>query len=264
MSNYLPLGIRNILQKTGWTENEISVYSTLIERGPMDLTTISRETNMGISTIQYVLKKLISKKMLSKTTVNGKPTYAVSDVDKLRKWAKGYVKQFEHFEDTVRKFIDQYSCNPTSFTSSKIRFYEGGSGVKQSYRDMAEECDQTEMVGFHSPRENKLDDSIAQEYRSSLEKKGIKTRNIALNSNALESICDECTILESMPLSEKENQKCNTEISISGGHFHCSKWNGKEGFALIIQVPYVSSILRAAFEMAWNQSKNTPAYQCHS
>ena len=94
MSNYLPLIVRDTLLKTGWTENELAVYSVLLEKGAMNLTDMSSETNIPVSTIQYALKKLSLKKMLSKTLLNGKPLYMVSNIEQLKKWMKGYNKQF--------------------------------------------------------------------------------------------------------------------------------------------------------------------------
>jgi glycine betaine/choline ABC-type transport system substrate-binding protein len=91
-----------------------------------------------MSTAQYSLKQLIIKKMVQKTLCNGKPLYAVSDLDSLRKWLKGYLKQFLVYEDTIQKFIEQYDFNPKMFMS-KVRFFEGYKGVKQSYRAMLKE-----------------------------------------------------------------------------------------------------------------------------
>ena len=108
MSNYLPLIVRDTLMKTGWNENEIAVYSTLLEKGSMILTDLSEETSIPVSTLQYVLKKLSLKKMLSKTVMNGKPLYSVLNIEQLKKWMKGYTKQFHQFEETISKFIDQW------------------------------------------------------------------------------------------------------------------------------------------------------------
>ena len=147
MSNYLPLIVRDTLMKTGWNENEIAVYSTLLEKGSMILTDLSEETSIPVSTLQYVLKKLSLKKMLSKTVMNGKPLYSVLNIEQLKKWMKGYTKQFHQFEETISKFIDQYDFNPQIYTP-KVQFFEGSKGVKQSYRQILKECEDKEMMAI--------------------------------------------------------------------------------------------------------------------
>ena len=255
MSNFLPLGVRSVLSKTGWTENEVAIYSTLLSKGAMDLSTLSHETSIGVSTIQYSLKQLIVKKMVQKTLLNNKPLYAISDIESLRKWLKGYLKQFTVYEETIQKFVDQYDFNPKIFLS-KARFFEGYRGVKQSYRTMLKECRGNEIMGFFSVIENvgkELQDFFVQEYVPDRVQKGIFIKNIALESpKAIAYQRNDNEELRQTKLISKEFfPMINTEINLYDDCLHCMSFNSKTAFALIIQDEAIVSILRAIFKLLW-------------
>jgi len=259
MSNYIPLGIRKILSKTGWTDNEVGVYSVLLEKGAMDLTTISHETGVSLSTLQYSVKQLLAKKMLSKSLINNKPFYSVSNVEQLKKWMKGFVKQFKDYGDSVNQFVDQYDFNPKVFTS-KVKFYEGYKGVKQSYRDMLKECDDGEIVAFFSVVEEigkDLQDFFVEEYVKERVKKNIKIKNIALESPKALTYKqnDSKELRQTKLISNKFFPAINTEINLYGDFMHCMSFDEKGAFALIIEDHQLVAIIRAIFGLLWQKAE---------
>lgn len=258
MSNYLPLIVRKILLETGWNENELAVYSALLEKGAMSLTDLSHETSIPISTLQYVLKKLSLKKMISKTMMNEKPLYTVSNVDQLKKWMKGYLKKFEQFQDTIDKFIDQYDFNPELYTP-KIRFYEGTKGVKQSYRQMLRECPDKEIFATFAVIEEiepELQKFFVEEYVPARVKRKIKIKNIALRSpKSLVYQKNDAKNLSTTKLVSKEYfPLLNTEINLYGNFMHCMSFNEKGAFAMILKDKDMVLLLRGLFSMAWTSA----------
>jgi len=257
MPNYLPLGIRKILKDTGWLENEINVYSALLERGEMDLTTIAQETGIGISTIQYTLKQLLYKKMLNKKIINNKPHYLVSTVDTLKVWVKNYITQFVQYESSVESFINQYEFTPKTFTS-KVRFYEGYRGVKQSYRQMLIDCPNKEMCAIFSVIEEigvELQDFFVNEYVKKRAEMGIFMRNIALASPkvAMYQVNDKTHLSETKAISRKHFFAYNTELNIYGDYVHFMSFDDNTAFALIINDPQLNRILQSIFNLLWQQ-----------
>ena len=257
MGNFLPLGVRTILAKTGWTENEIVVYSTLLSRGAMDLSTLSHETSTGISTIQYALKTLITKKMVQKMLLNNKPIYSITDLVNLRKWLKGYLKQYLAFEDTIQKFIDQYDFNSQMFFS-RVRFFEGYRGVKQSYRTMLKECKNKEILGFFAVIEEagkELQNFLVQEYIPGRVKRGILIKDIALESpRALEYYKNDAVELrETKIVSKALFPTINLELNLYDDCLHCMSYNDKSAFALIIEDPSLVGDLKVLFYAIWGK-----------
>ena len=255
MSNFLPLQIRNILERTGWTDNETLVYSALLEKGSMDLTTISHETSIAISSLQYVLKKLISKKMIRKSLRNGKPLYAAANPEMLRKWTKGYVKQFLHFEETMQNFIDQYDFSPQVFTS-KVRFYEGQKGIKKSYRQMVKECSSGEIVSVYSMTDlehEALGTFYRDEYIPARLEKGITMRVIAVDTETAREFQTKDkehgrqTLL--VPAELLPTHGC--EINVYNDCVHSVSKGATEPYGMIIHDKNLAAMQRALFESMW-------------
>ena len=260
MSNFLPLGIRNILEKTDWSENEILVYSILLEKGAMDLTSIAQETGLATSTVQAPVKSLLTKKMLSRSLVNSKPVYSASDVNKLKKWIKGIMKQFEGYDNTISKFIEQYDFNPLLVTA-KVRFYEGYKGVKQSYRQMLEECTDKDVIkSFFSSVEEvgvELHDFFLKEYLPKRVEQGIWSKNIALKSKtSLDYKNNKQKYLSEVKIFAKnEFPQINTEINIYKDFIHCMSFTDKNAFAIIVQDSNMSLMLESIFKILWNSKE---------
>lgn len=264
MSNYLPLIIRDILTQTNWNENEISTYSLLLEKGAMNLTDLSQESGIGIPTMQYVIKKLLAKKMITKMVVNDKPLYMVSNVDQMRKWIKGYSKKFMQFEETIGKFIDQYDFNPEMYTP-KIRFYEGTKGVKQSYRQMLKECPEKNMCAMFSVIEEigvELQKFFVEEYVPQRVKRCIHMKNLAVKS--IKSLNyqknDKLNLSETKLLSPKDFPILNTEINLYGDFMHCMGFNEQGAFAVIIKDSNMVALLKAFFNYLWKHLEKRQLY----
>ncbi len=267
MSNYLPLIVRNALLKTDWSENEIAAYSALLEKGAMGLTDLSTETGISVSTLQYIIKKLTLKKMLTKNLVNGKPVYLVSDVDKLRKWVKGYTKQFETLQNTVSKFVEQYDFNPQMYTP-KVRFYEGIKGVKQSYKKLIEECEEKEIKAIFGTEEglnSNLQKFFKEEYIPARIAKGIKMKNIGLDSDEAHEYQknDKKELRETRIMPRNLFMpSLDAEITLSGDKIHYMSCSSKKGaFALILKDESLTHIFDSIFDLLWGSCDKLQFYE---
>lgn len=259
MSNYLPLIVRNILVKTGWNENEIAVYSALLEKGAMSLTDLSQEVSLPISTLQYVIKKLLVKKVVAKTLVNDKPFYRISDISQLQKWIKGCLKEYENFDETINKFINQYDFNPEIYTP-KVRFYEGVKGVKQSYKQVLNECPDKEIKAIFSVIEEvspELQKFLKEDYLQQRVKKRIHSQNIALHSpTGLDyQKHDQQNLSETRLIKNEFFPKTNTEINLYDDCLHCMSFNKNTAFALIVKDESLSAVLQSIFKTLWHAAE---------
>ncbi len=260
MSNYLPLMVREILSKTGWSENEIAAYSALLEKGAMGLKELSNETSISASTLQYVIKQLLLKKMLSKNYVNKKPVYFASDIIQLRKWVKGVSKQYETYKNTVDKFVDQYDFSPQMYTP-KVRFYEGIKGVKQSYRTILEECNGMEMrtmFAIDESGKSELEDFFVGEFNLERAKKGIKSRCLAVDCNESRNYFKtekaELRITKVIPRGFLL-PNIDADITIFDNSIHYMSSNNNGVISMIIKDEGLSHILRTIFDSFWESAE---------
>lgn len=256
MSNFLPLGIRNILTKTQWNDNEILVYSMLLEKGVMNISAISHETSLAVSTLQYTIKQLIAKKMIIKVLLNDKPSYFVAKPEKLQKWVKGFTKQFQHYEKDIENFVDQYDFHP-QMKGLKLRLYEGLKGVKQSYKHMLKECHKNEIYTFCSKGEYvqpEIQEFFIKEYIPQFIKQGMYMKNMSMNMDHDDSKKYES--LQNVEIKygvEKSFPAINVEINLYNDCMHYMSFDEKGSYAFIIQDEKYTSILKALFLFIWKQ-----------
>jgi len=264
VSNYLPLIVRDILSKTDWGENEISIYSVLLEKGGMNISDLSTETGISISTLQYSIKKLMLKKMLTKNIVNKNPIYSASNIEQLKKWFKGVTKRYSQYQNVIAEFIQQYDFNPQMHTS-KVRFYEGVKGVKQSYQQILEECHTNEIWSFFAAKETieeKLHDYFMTDYVNARVKKAIRSKNIATYgiTGKKYKLCDQEFLSETRLVPKGMFPTNNTEINLYDNYIHCMSFDEKSAFAIIIKDSHMADILKGIFMLVWGLFNDGKSY----
>ena len=256
MSNYLPLGIRHILEQTGWTPHEIGVYSVLLEKGAMSLSTISLEANIGVSSTQYTLKGLHEKKMVKKFLMNSKPRWKACDIDALRKWVKGYAQQFEKNEDAVQHFIDQYDFNPTGNTAS-VEYFEGSKAVQKSLLKIGKRCKSGEILVVMSFAAGADTDQIGflmQEYDTLRENHSVRAKvlvcgnNAKINANGLHEI----RTIRSNNFFRRQSANEDSVIHIADDAVCTIHFAEGGPYSFIMEHPPMAAMLRGMFLCLWD------------
>ncbi len=240
MSNYLPLSVRKILSNTEWNDNEISVYSSLLEKGQMNISELSSETCIPVSTLQSVIKKLVSKQMISKNEVNNKPVYVVSDINQLRRWLKGYNKRFLEYQNSITAFVSQYDFNP-NIETPKIRLFQGFRAVKRSYYNLLKDIRCSEVVNYYYLNYNTntdLQKFLRQCFLPARERKNIQYKSIAVDTYFTKNVVSkysnelsETKIIKS-PIN---NLLMNCEISLYDDYMHCVNCDDNKLYSMIIK-----------------------------
>jgi guanidinoacetate N-methyltransferase len=255
MPNYLSLAIRTILSKTGWTNNELGVFSALLEKGAMSLTEISNASSVGTSSVQDALKKLSMKKMVTKTLVNDRPVYNVTNIRNLVGWVKSFTKQYKAYESTIHDFVEAYDFSP-NLTTPKIRIYEGHKGVMQSYRQMLSECREKEILAIFSVVEDvgeELQTFFDEEYVPQRVEKKIKMRNITIEgaTSTLYKLKDAEALRETKIVDGELFPSLNTEINFYDDSMHCMSFDESGAFAIIIKDEKMTQVLKSFFNLIW-------------
>lgn len=256
MGNFIPLMIRDILSKTGWNENEILIYSTLLEKGSMKLADLSKETAIATSTIQYSVKQLITKRVIEKFYVNNKPVYRASDVEQLRKWMKGYGKQYEQMKIAVNNWIENYDFNPNIYTP-KVRFFEGVKQVQNSYDQVLKEIQEPLIVNHlyinYTPQ-NEIMSFFEGSFIPNRLKKNIAFKSVAVATDFARYFLkrnDEHNRDLKM-INEAVDLHLNTEINVYDNCVHSVTFDHKSAFAMIIEDQSMAELQKGMIEKLWS------------
>lgn len=226
MSNFLPLYVRHILTETDWSTHEITVYSALLEKGAMDLSRVSLETNIGTSSVQYALKKLHERQMVTKFLWNGKPKWKAKDIDALRRWFKGQTQQLQVNEEAVGRFIDQYDFRPDGSIPC-VEIHEGLKAVRKALEDLAGRASATTVLVIAQGA------PLLEEAYAALRGKGIGV-----------------TVL---PMGEGEERAA---LHVVGDAVFAVHAEGAGPVALSFEYPQMAGLLRGMFQCLWSASGN--------
>jgi len=258
MSNYLPLIVRQTLFKTGWNENEIIVYSTLLEKGAMNLTDLSTEVSIVISTLQKIKKKLVTKKMIKKGLLNDNPIYIAMHIDQLNKWMKGYGKKLDQHKNIIDLFVNQYDFNPQMYTP-KVRLFEGIKGVKNSYKHMLDEIKSKEIINYFYITDDvnyKLQTFFDETFIPARMNKKIFFKSLVIKTTFVEKYTkkDNKELRKIKFLSGPLSLKMNTEINIYDNFMHCMSCNKDSTFAMIIENLQMAELQKTVFNQMWSMT----------
>ncbi len=258
MSNSLPLIVRHALANTGWGESEITVYSILIEKGKMGITSLSEATSIPVSSLQHTLKKLLAKRMIQKKTINSKPVYIAKGPKELHQWMNDYAKQAQYFESAVGKFVEQYDFHPDVHTP-KVQQFEGKKGVVDSYRKVLKLCKTNEIHSFFSTPpyvDPELKEFLVSEYIEGRKELGIHNKNIAVKGDIAKEYSQnpqrylsETQLIQIDPNTLRDLS--NTEINVFDNHVHYMTFDQSKSFGLIIEDRILSSLLQLLFHLLW-------------
>ncbi len=113
----------------------------------MSLKKLSKEIGMPVSSLQYVLKKLSSKKMTKRRTVNDRPLYYAAPPEALISWINEYEKKYKSYKKSIENFVSTYEPKPEHFIP-QVKFYTKKQGVKASYQEVIENCKSKEVCSF--------------------------------------------------------------------------------------------------------------------
>ncbi|MFX1573940.1 MAG: TrmB family transcriptional regulator [Promethearchaeota archaeon] len=123
MSNEIPENVKESLKAIGLTDYEISIYLTLISKGPMDARELSDASGVPYSRIYNILTQLEKEKMWIIKEEESRPSryFAKSPDEALVIAKKQYSDNFnDHSEKIIRTLIPIYQSHDTPI---KIALY---------------------------------------------------------------------------------------------------------------------------------------------
>src|SRR3989344_934599 len=132
--------IKNILQKAGFTQNEVKAYLALIKIGRVTSYTIVKEAKISSGKIYETLNKLIERGLVSYIIIKGKKYFEAAEPERLIDYMKK--RELEIHEETkeIEGIIPELKLKKKIIEEkTKAEIYEGISGIKTVYELMLRE-----------------------------------------------------------------------------------------------------------------------------
>ncbi len=135
----LPQSIEAYLKEAGFTQTEMLILRKLLEHHSLTIRELA--TKMGKSTglIDQAMKKLMSKKIIKRETVNGHPVYQIHSLDAVVQWVKTDMKGRK---ETLEKRQENFETFIATLKVDKHRpdmeHFSGEEGVKKAYDKLLE------------------------------------------------------------------------------------------------------------------------------
>ena len=123
----------SFLTHIGFTQNDIQLYTTLVESGPQNLTAITKKAGINRTSAYYMLEKLIKRGLVKVTVKGGKrKIYVADDPKHVLRLYDDYVDEITSSRKELKKQVQQLSgLYANASVTPKITFYQGKEGVKK-------------------------------------------------------------------------------------------------------------------------------------
>lgn len=169
--------MKKILSKLGLSPIESTLYTTLLENGPLSISGLAEKTGLYRPQIYKCLPDLQNKNLLTESRVGKRKVYVAESP-----------RQLEKLVDTLRTEVRDYlpdwlALYSTSRRRPIIRHLEGTRGIKYVYEDLVASCQKGDIFyRYESPKNYRsVSKYIPQEYRTRIRDQGEVERLIITN-----------------------------------------------------------------------------------
>lgn len=233
------------LSHLGFKKNEAAVYLATLEKGPTYPPLLARETGLPRTTVNLILKHLVERGVVGKTTVKKRVRYIAESPDTLINNLKSLVK---HGEELLPELEARYSKNERK---PRIVFYEGKDAIQKVYDDTLAvrpeeilEWNTDEYFDFHKYK-------VDPYYIDKRVKFGITAKRIAGEGSRWQT---KHKRYDAGELSETKIVPRNLfwpgiEVNIYGNKV--AFLNYAESMSVIIESKAIADAMRQAYELAW-------------
>jgi predicted transcriptional regulator len=173
--------LKEKLEKSGLTEKEASIYSTILKLGGAYPSKIAEVTKINRSTVYKILLDLSVKGLVNEIEKSKKLFYQIENPQRLVRYVRDRVNiasdQFENVQKLAPDIEGLYSL----FSDKpKVLFFEGQEDVMQVYADHLNVKKPYEMLAWANTTylQDLLKLNFFLHYRTTKEKIGITTRGI--------------------------------------------------------------------------------------
>lgn len=245
--------IKEILIKSGFSENESSVFLAILELGRATVSQITRKAGLNRTTGYDILDSLVSKGLVSVSGKEPKQEYLAESPDHLILILEEQEKEVKKKILAVKKLIPELKSIHNVAGRPKVRFYEGVKGLEDAYEDTLTSKEPIISYATFDDMHKALPNYFPKYYKRRAEK-GISIRGIVPKTD---------TAVERMQYNKEEKREVtfvpadkyyfSPEIDIYDNKVMISSWREKLG--IIIESAEIADAMKKIYELAWIGAK---------
>lgn len=129
--------IKNTLRELGLTDNEVTIYMTLLPLGTVAASVLGQRTDIVRSTARYVCQQLVKKGLFFESKKGNTALYTPESPDKILYLLEQQKKDLQTKEEQANRIIGELkSMMNRNIILPKVKFYEGKKGIMDLYEEM--------------------------------------------------------------------------------------------------------------------------------
>jgi sugar-specific transcriptional regulator TrmB len=233
------------LAKIGLGSKEAKVYLAALELGEANISSIARKSGIKRTTVYLVLESLREKGLISTTKRKASTFYMAENPQKIAEKAQERQQVIAKIMPELLSFANLIDKKP------KIRFFEGGNGIKEVFRDTLAYPDQ-ELLAWYSDDWVAFDEDFFYNFYTPqrLEKKIWVRAIFPINETTkkLQGLSQEH--LRQSKFITYDQLHIPAEILMYGKN-KIAAISYAENLALIIESQKISTSLKSIFEVMW-------------
>lgn len=249
--------IENLLKQFDCNEDEMSIFSTLLNAGEQTVASIAKNTSTKRTTVYGIITRLLQKNLIEEIHKNSVKTYRTIDKENLKKNLDKKIGDLTALKNNVDAMVTSLSGSKT--TKPELKFFEGKEGVQFVLNDLIIRKN-IETESFW-PIE-KMVKILGKDYFKFLNKERIK-RNIYTRAIWPEKQIIDTKVHPYLGSGEeflREIRIAPKQIDFSMGYWIYENnvafiSSEKEVYAFIIKSEEFADMLRKQWELVWSLSK---------
>ncbi len=242
----MTLPIKDVLKNAKLTENEIKVYSCLLELGATAAGTISRRTGLHRRVIYDVTERLIQKGLIGYIIENHKKMFHCANPSRFLEIIEEEKREIESVMPQMLNMFNQEKEKPSEDTL----FFKGKNGLKSVFEDQIAQGKEILIVDTSN-----IAYEMFEIYFHWFDKRR-KEKKIPVKIIFNEA---EKKIKPQVPLSEikylPKEYSTPAAINVYGDNVAIIHWNKEKPFAILIKQKEIAEGYRKYFQLMWKISK---------
>ena len=247
--------LQELLEFSGLSDKEVSVYTTLVELGKGTVTEVARNSKVGRTHCYIVLNQLAGRGLVVPSGKEPKQEFSAESPEKLKHYLSIQLeKQKEVFEE-ISKSIPELTSVYKKGDRPRVRFYEGIEGLETVYEDTLSAKENIIRGILTFDELHKTLPKYFPEYYKRRAKRNLLGKAIVADTPLGRSreVLNDKEFRETIFV-PKELFGISPEIDIYDNKVMIASWREKLG--IIIESAEIADAMKKIFELAWIGAKH--------
>jgi sugar-specific transcriptional regulator TrmB len=237
------MNLQEQLKAAGLTENEATIYTSLLEIGPKSASTLAHRTGLHRRVVYDSLDRMIKKGIIGYISENNKKIFQASNPKRILEMIQEKEKALEKVMPQMLELFNQEKEKARQETN----FYKGIDGLKSVFEDQLSEEKEIMIIGA-SKKAYELLEVYFHWFDKKRQEKKIKTKIIFNGKPEIK-----------IPLSEikylPEEYSSDMAINIYADKVAIILWKKDKPLAILIKDAEIATGYKKHFELMWKIAK---------